>query len=101
VLRALKSGQGFKLYLSAQEKVIGAALMQEDGKREFVIASVSQRMLDAETRYNFIEKLCLLLYSTCAKFRPYILSSTCTIVSSHDVVKHMLHKPVLSGRIGK
>jgi hypothetical protein len=42
VLRAPKSGQGFKLYLSAQEKVIGAALTQEDGKREFVIAYVSR-----------------------------------------------------------
>jgi hypothetical protein len=54
-----------------------------------------------EARYNFIEKLCLLLYYACAKFRPYILSNTSTIVCSHDVVKHMLHKPVLSGQIGQ
>jgi ribonuclease HI len=49
----------------------------------------------------FIEKLCLSLYYACTKFRPYVLSSTSTVVSHHDIMKHMLHKPILSSRIGK
>jgi hypothetical protein len=42
-----------------------------------------------------------LLYYACAKFRHYILSRTCTVVSRHDVIKYMLQKSILSGRIGK
>jgi ribonuclease HI len=54
-----------------------------------------------ETRYEAIEKLCLSLYYACMKFRHYILLSACTVVSRHDIIKHMLHKPILSGRMGK
>jgi hypothetical protein len=87
--------------MSAQEHVIGAALTQENDGKEAIIAYVSQKLLDAETRYVFVEKLCLSLYYACTKFRPYILSSTCTVVSQHDIMKHMLHKTILSGRMGK
>jgi hypothetical protein len=59
-------------------------------EKKFVVAYVSQQLLDAETRYGFIEKLCLSLYYACVKFRHYILSSTCIVVSRHDVVKYML-----------
>jgi ribonuclease HI len=37
----------------------------------------------------------------CSKFRHYILSSSCIVASQYDVIKHMLLKPILSGRIGK
>jgi ribonuclease HI len=87
VLRALKMGAGFKLYIAAQRNVIGAYL--------------SRRLLDAETRYTFIEKLCLTLYYACTKCCHYLLASCCTIVCQYDVIKYMLQKPILSGRLGK
>jgi hypothetical protein len=87
--------------VSSQEHVIEAALTQENYGKEAPVAYVSQKLLDAETRYVFVENVCLSLYYACTKFRPYILSSTCTLVSQHDVMKHMLHKPILSGRTGK
>jgi ribonuclease HI len=62
---------------------------------------VSGCLLDAETWYVFVEKLCLSLYYACSKFRHYILSSSCIVACQYDVVKHMLLKPILSGRIGK
>ena len=31
----------------------------------------------------------------------YLLSSTCIVVCQTDVIKHMLQKSILSGRIGK
>jgi ribonuclease HI len=37
----------------------------------------------------------------CSKFRHYILSSSCIVACQYDVIKHMLLKPILSGRIGK
>jgi hypothetical protein len=52
----------------AQDKVIGAMLTQEDGKKEFMVACVSRRLLEAETRYAHIEKLCLTVYYACSKF---------------------------------
>jgi hypothetical protein len=101
VLRVPKIGEMFKLYVAAQEHVIGAVLMQESIGKEFIMVYVSQRLLDAETRYVIIEKLCLSLYYACNKFRHYHMSSTCTVVCQHDIVKYMLHRHILNGRVGK
>jgi hypothetical protein len=48
-----------------------------------------------------MEKLCLSLYYACSKFEHYILSSFCIVACQYDVIKRMLLKPILSGRIGK
>jgi hypothetical protein len=101
VLRAAKVGEVFRLYITAQTSMIGVVLMQEEDGNEFTVANVSRRLLDAETRYIYIKKLCLSLYYVCTKFQHYMLSSACTIVCHHDVIKYMLHKPILSGRVGK
>jgi hypothetical protein len=84
-----------------QEQVISAVQHQEENGKEFPMAYINRWLLGAETRYVFIEKLCLSLYYTCTKFRHYILSSTCTIASQYDVVKHLLQKPILSERLRK
>jgi hypothetical protein len=65
------------------------------------MAYVSWRLLDAETRYASLEKLYLALYYACSKFRHYLLSSSCTVIFHHDIIKCMLQKPILSGRLGK
>jgi hypothetical protein len=101
VLRVPQVGKEFIVYVASQEHVIDAVLVQEDGGKEFIVAFVSQRLLDVKVRYAFLEKLCLSLYYACAKFRHYILMSQCTVVCQHDVIKYMLHKPILSGRLGK
>jgi hypothetical protein len=101
VLRALKVKNPFKMYIVVQERVIGAILLQEEDGKEFPVAYVSRCLLDAETRYVFMEKLCLSLYYACSKFRHYILSIFCIVACQYDVIKHMLLKPILSGRMGK
>jgi hypothetical protein len=90
VLLAPKTENPFKTYIAMQERVIGAVLLQEEDGKEFPIAYVSQRLLDAETRYVFMEKLCLSLYYACSKFRHYILFSSCIVACQYDVIKHML-----------
>jgi hypothetical protein len=80
MLRALEVGNSFKMHIVAQERVIGAILLQEEDGKEFPVAYVSQRLLNAETRYIFMEKLCLSLYYVCYKFSHYILSSSCIVV---------------------
>jgi ribonuclease HI len=72
-----------------------------DAGKEFIVAYVSRRLLDAETRYAFVEKLCLSLYYACSKFRHYILSSHCIVMCQHNVVRCMMQRPILSGRMGK
>jgi hypothetical protein len=84
-------GVEFRLYVAAQELVIGVILTQDDKGKEFVITYLSQRLLDTESRYTYIEKLCLSLYYSCTKCRHYLLSDSCTVVCQYDIVKYMLH----------
>jgi hypothetical protein len=62
VLRDMKVGNPFKMYIAAQEWVIGTVLLQEEDGKEFLVAYISRRLLDAETWYVFLEKPCLSLY---------------------------------------
>jgi hypothetical protein len=90
-----------KLYLSADEYAIGSALIQEFEGKECIIYYVSRRLLDAETRYSPVERLCLCLYFSCTKLIHYLLSAKCVVVCKDDVVKYMLSLPILNGRIVK
>jgi glycerol-3-phosphate dehydrogenase len=92
VLRAPRANHGFRLYVAAQEHVIGAVLTQEDNAKEFSVAYLSRRLVGAESRYAFVEKLCLSLYYACTKLKRYLLMNHCTIICQHDVLKCMLQK---------
>jgi hypothetical protein len=89
------------LYLSTDDTVIDSTLIQEFEGKERVICYLSRSLVDAETRYSAIKKLCLCLYFSCIKLRHYLLSAECTVICKDDVVKYMLSMPILSGRIGK
>jgi hypothetical protein len=78
VMKAPKAGIPFQLYIAV-----------EDGK-EHIITCLSWCLIDAETRYSFIEKLYLSLFYTCSKLRHYLLSSTCIVACQIDVIKHVL-----------
>src|SRR5664279_1633181 len=72
-------------------------LNQEAGGKEYVITYLSRRLLDAESRYSFVERLCLSLYYACTKLRHYLLSSECKVVGQTDVIKHMIQNRFLVG----
>jgi hypothetical protein len=55
-------GVPVKLYITAKEKITGVVLTQEDSGKGYVISYICHRLLDPETRYAHIEKLCLSLY---------------------------------------
>jgi hypothetical protein len=88
------------MYIAMQVRVLGAVLLQEEDGKEYPVAYMSQCQLNAETWYVFMEKLCLSLYYACSMFRHYILSSSCIVAWQYDVIKHMMLKPILSGRMG-
>jgi len=86
VLVPPQQGKPFRLYLSTDGVVIGSALIQEFEGKECVIYYLRRRLVDAETRYSAIEKLCLCLYFSCVKLRHYLLSAKCTVIWKDDVV---------------
>jgi hypothetical protein len=71
-----------------------------DGK-ERVLFYLGRRMLDAETSYPEIEKLCLYLFFTCTKLHHILLSTETIVICKSDVIKHMLSAPVFKGRLRK
>jgi hypothetical protein len=101
VLKAPQAGVSFRLYVIAEDKVIGVVLTQETEGKEHVVTYLSRRLVDDEIRYTFIEKLCLCLFYACTKCRCYLLSSHCTVSCQTDVIKYMLQNSIMSGRIGK
>jgi hypothetical protein len=101
VLQAPRAGYDFKLYVEAQEHMVGTVLMQEVGGKEFAVEYLSRRLLGTEVRYTFVKKLCLSLYFACMKLCRYLLMSSCTVVCQYNVIKCMLKRPILSGRLGK
>jgi hypothetical protein len=91
----------FWLYIAAEDVVIGAVLTQIIEGKEHIITYLSRCLINAESRYSFIEKLCLSLFYAYSKLQHYLLSSTCIVACQADVIRHMLQQPILSGRIGK
>jgi hypothetical protein len=69
VLKAPKAGVPFRLYITAEDKVIETVLTQEPQGNEHVVTYLSRRLVDAETRYTFIDKLCLCLFYACIKLK--------------------------------
>jgi hypothetical protein len=101
VMKAPKAGIPFWLYIAANVSITRVVLTQVTNGKEHMITYLSWRHVDAETRYSFIEKLCLSLFYACSKLRHYLLSSTCAVPCEANVIKHMLEQPILSGRIRK
>jgi hypothetical protein len=101
VMKAPMARTPFRQYIAAEVAVIGAVLTQVMEGKEHTITYLSWCLIDAETRYYFLEKLCLSLFYVCSKLRHYLLSSTCIVAYQANVIKHMLQQPILSGMIRK
>jgi hypothetical protein len=91
----------FYIYLSVGDSSIASVVVQVYDSKEKVVFYLSRRMLDMETQYHEIEKLCLCLFFTCTKLRHILLSAEIIIIYKSDVIKHMLTTPVLKGRLRK
>ncbi|KAK1629476.1 hypothetical protein QYE76_003791 [Lolium multiflorum] len=91
----------FYIYLSVADTSIASVVVQVYDGLERVVFYLSRRMLDAETRYLEIEKLCLCLFFTCTKLHNILLTAEIVVICKSDVIKHMLSAPVLKGRLGK
>jgi hypothetical protein len=97
VLVPPQQGRPFYVYLSVGDTSIASVVIQVHDDKERVVFYLSRRMLDAETRYPDIEKLCLCLFFTCTKLHHILLSVEVIVICKLDVIKHMLSAPVLKG----
>ncbi|KAM1610377.1 hypothetical protein ACFXTN_020784 [Malus domestica] len=90
------------LYISKYDKSIGSLLAQNNERgKEQAIYYLSMIFTEVEIRHTLIEKLCLALYFTASKLRHYMLPCHIHIIAKTDVIKYMLSKPMLTGRIGR
>jgi hypothetical protein len=101
VIKAPMFGIPFWLYIIGEDAMIGAALTQVMKGKEHIITYLSQRLINTEIRYSFVEKLCLALFYACSKLWHYLLSSTCVVTCQDNAIKHMLQQLILSGWIEK
>jgi hypothetical protein len=85
-MKAPIAGILFRLYIIAADVVIGAVLMQVMDDKDHNITYLRRCLIDVETRYSFIEKLCLSLFYACSKLRHYLLSSTSIVACPTDVI---------------
>ncbi|KAI5353032.1 hypothetical protein L3X38_005924 [Prunus dulcis] len=102
VLSPPKRGRPLKLYVSALEVSIGSLLVQDNKEgKEQAVYYLSRTLTEVERRYSAIERLCLALYFTVVKLRHYMLPHTIYIITKTDLIKYMLTRPMLRGKIGK
>jgi hypothetical protein len=91
----------FYINLSVGDTSIASVVVQVHAGKENVVFYLSRRMLDMETRYHEIVKLCLYLFFTCTKLRHILLFAEIIVICKSNVIKYMLSARVLKGRLRK
>ena len=95
-------GKPLILYIAAQEKSLGALLAQENEQgKEVALYYLSRTMAGPELNYSPIEKMCLALFFAIDKLKHYMQAHTMHLVAKADLVKYILARPILSGRLAK
>ncbi|GLU07027.1 hypothetical protein SLE2022_240070 [Rubroshorea leprosula] len=95
-------GKPLILYISTANESVGCLLAQENSKKqEQAVYYLSRSLSQTEVKYSSVEKLCLALFFAAIKLRHYLLYSEVYVISKTDVIKYMLSRPLLRGRIGK
>jgi hypothetical protein len=93
--------RSFYIYLSVGDTSTASVVVHVYDGKEKVVFYLSRRMLDTETRYHEIEKLCLCLFFTCTDLSHILLFTEIIIICKSDVIKHMQSAPVLKDRLRK
>ena len=90
-----------KLYISISETTIGSMLALDDEHGvESVVYYLSRTLVDAETRYSLIEKLCLALYFSYTKLKYYLIPCEVSI-SQFNVIRYIFSFSMLHNQVRK
>ncbi|XP_059277686.1 uncharacterized protein LOC132031802 [Lycium ferocissimum] len=102
VLVAPVPGKPLILYISAQERSVGALLAQENSEgKENSLYYLSRMMTPNELNYTPIEKLCLALVFSIQKLKHYFQAHSVNLISRANPIKFVMSKPVLSDRLAR
>ncbi|KAM1846899.1 hypothetical protein ACFX14_011249 [Malus domestica] len=102
VLVPPQRGKPLKLYISAAEESIGCLFVQDnDVGRKQSIFYLSRNLNQPKINYSPVEKLCLVIFFAASKLRHYMLPSVTQVIAQTDVIRYMLTRPIVKGRIGK
>ncbi|KAK3028927.1 hypothetical protein RJ639_039936 [Escallonia herrerae] len=86
------------LYLAITDFAVSAVLVREEDSKQFPIYYVSKVLQGAELRYPTTEKLAFALLIAERKLCSYFQSRTITVLTD-KLLRRILHKPDLSGRL--
>ncbi|KAA0048244.1 uncharacterized protein E5676_scaffold265G001570 [Cucumis melo var. makuwa] len=87
VLGAPIPGKQVILYITAQERSLGALLAQEEGKgKKRALYYLSRTLVGIEVNYSSIEKICLALFFNIDKLRHYMQAFTVHLVAKADPI---------------
>ncbi|XP_060211718.1 uncharacterized protein LOC132639276 [Lycium barbarum] len=96
------TGKPLILYISAQERSVGALLAQENSEgNENALYYLSRMMTPNELKYSPIEKLCLALVFSIQKMKHYFQAHVVRLISKANPIKFVMSKPVLSDRLAR
>ncbi|TYK00337.1 uncharacterized protein E5676_scaffold451G001590 [Cucumis melo var. makuwa] len=91
VLKAPVPSKPLILYITAQERSLGAFLAQEEEKgKECALYYLSRTLVEAKVNYSLIEKMCLALFFAINKLRHYMQTFTVHLVTKADPIKYVL-----------
>ena len=102
VLEASVPGKPLILYITAQERSLGALFAQEEEKgKKRALYYLNRTLVGVEVNYSPIEKMCLALFFAIDKLSHYMQVFTVHLIAKADPIKYVLSRPIISGCLAK
>lgn len=102
ILRLLDWDRPFHIHVDASLMVIGCVLTQpSDNNVDLPIYFASRKLTPAEQNYSMIEQEDLGMVYALQKFKHYLLANPFSFYVDHQVLKCLINKPILQGRINR
>eukprot|EP00253_Pinus_taeda_P025549 PITA_25549 len=89
----------FHIFIYASDTTVGASLGQKEQSCHYAIYFISKNLTLAELNYTVTEKEMLSVIHAVNKFRHYITGYEVFVHTDHSAIKHLINKPVTSGRV--
>jgi hypothetical protein len=100
ILAFLDLHKTFHVHVDASAITLGAILVHPGvGELDHPIAFASRKMSESEKNYNTTEREGLAMVYVLQKFRHYLLGKHLKMFTDHSMLKYLVKKPVLGGRI--
>jgi ribonuclease HI len=93
-------GEPLSLYLAVSGSAVSAVLVKDHEGQQHPVYYVSKSLLDAESRYSYLEKLILALIMASTKLRHYFETHKIFVKTNYPI-KTVLRRPDMSGRKAK